>query len=81
MALNNGAAVADAQYKSARALVFLREPDGATRSYVEDRGYRVVLMGQREQWDELFSQYPDVFGAGEEHKIAGSDFEQPQASL
>lgn len=60
--LNNGAAVADAQYKTSRALVFLQNPDGATRSYVEDRGYRVLVVGLREQWDELFSQYPDVFG-------------------
>ncbi|MEW6519201.1 MAG: DEAD/DEAH box helicase [Thermodesulfobacteriota bacterium] len=64
--LNNGQGVADAQYKAARALIFLHEPDPAMRSYLLDRGWRVLhFPSGSETWSALFAQYPDIFGQGE----------------
>lgn len=65
VSLNEGAGIADAQYKAARALVFFSKPATELRTYAEDRGYRVLVFAERAGWTALFTQYPDVFGIGE----------------
>lgn len=65
--LNNGQAMADAQYKAGRVLIFLAPPDFSTRSYVEDRGWRVVeFSSNTDQWPNVFNAYPDIFGKRKE---------------
>jgi len=64
VSLMQGQIQADAQYKSARALIFLSEPDAAVVAYCVDRGYRVVVFQSQAQWPEVFSQYQEIFGAG-----------------
>jgi len=62
VALNGGSGTADGQYKVARALVFLRQPDEALVTYATERGYRVIVFGDVHTWPEIFTRYPDVFG-------------------
>lgn len=63
VSLNNGQGVADAQYKTSRALVFLSAPDDSLRAYAEDRSYRVVIFPpDQSDWSALFSQYQEIFG-------------------
>ena len=60
--VNRGAGRADAQYKQARALIFLHRPDPDIAHYAVERSYRVIEFGEPGDWDEVFAQYPDVFG-------------------
>lgn len=62
VSLMQGQAQADAQYKSARALVFLTEPTKDVLDYAADRGYQVVIFGSEAQWPEVFAQYQAIFG-------------------
>ncbi len=60
----DGLGVADAVYKSARALVFLSAPSPELTAYAADRGYSVLLFpASSEAWPEFFAQHPEVFGA------------------
>jgi hypothetical protein len=60
----DGLGVADAVYKSARALVFLSAPAPELATYAADRGYSVLLFpASSEAWPECFAQHPEVFGA------------------
>lgn len=69
--IDGGKAIAVAQYRTARILVFLSEPGSDIRQYAEDRGYRIILFDKESQWQKMFSRYPDVFGKGYNEK-AGS---------
>jgi hypothetical protein len=63
--LKGGEAVADAQYKEARALVFFAEPSAEIREYAENRGQRILVFpAAPAAWPALFAQYPDIFGRG-----------------
>jgi len=56
-------AIADAQYKETRTLVFLAEPDAAVREYVENKGQRVLVFpASPDKWSDIFAQYPEIFG-------------------
>ncbi len=63
VSLNNGTGTADAQYRSARALVFLAAPSLDVAQFASDRGYRVIVFGDEPTWSDTFSSHPDVFGA------------------
>ena len=66
VSLNNGQGLADAQYKTARTLVFLSTPDESLRSYAEDRSYRILVFPpDRSEWSALFSHYQEIFGGRE----------------
>ena len=63
--VNGGAAVADAVYQDARALVFLANPPEPVKTYATERGFRVVVFPPNtHQWEKIFAAYPDVFGPG-----------------
>ncbi|HOD72265.1 MAG TPA: DEAD/DEAH box helicase [Deltaproteobacteria bacterium] len=60
--LKNGKENADAQYRDARALIFLRMPSPETATYANDRGWRVIVFPEDpDQWKEVFDHYHDVF--------------------
>jgi hypothetical protein len=61
--LDGGSAVADACYRSARALVFLQAPTESIRAHAEDRGYKVILFPiDMQSWPTVFAAHPEVFG-------------------
>ena len=60
--VNQGAAVAAAQFKAARALVFLIPVTEKLKAPLEDKGWRVLDFSNLSEWSALFEQYVDVFG-------------------
>lgn len=65
--LNEGQGIADAQYRSARALVFLTMPAPDLTAYAEDRGYRILVFPDApEEWPALFDQFGDIFSRRED---------------
>ena len=67
VSVNQGAATAAGQYKSARALVFLDAIDSETASLLTDKGWQVLNFSDPSQWQAQFAAHPDVFG-NEENK-------------
>lgn len=67
VSVNQGAATAAGQYKSARALVFLDAIDSETTSLLTDKGWQVLNFSEPSQWQAQFAAHPDVFG-NEENK-------------
>lgn len=60
--INQGAAVATAQYKAARALVFLSPVDAAISATLQDKGWQVLDFSDSELWPARFAEHPAVFG-------------------
>lgn len=60
--INGGTAVADGLYKASRAVVFLSDPEPETRSHIENRGNRVIVLGHPSEWLTVFAAHDDVFG-------------------
>ena len=65
VSVNQGAATAAGQYKSARALVFLDEIDFETAALLTDKGWQVLNFSDPSQWQAQFAALPDVFGNDE----------------
>lgn len=63
--VNNGAAIAAAQYKASRALVFLSTVDEQTASVLQDKGWQVLDFSDASQWPQQFAAHADVFGPKE----------------
>jgi len=63
--VNQGAAIAAGQYKTARALVFLEEIDTDTKALLADKGWQVLNFTDPSFWNQQFSAHPDVFGKNE----------------
>ena len=63
--VNNGAAIAAAQYKASRALVFLSAVDEQTASVLQDKGWQVLDFSDVSQWPQQFATHADVFGPKE----------------
>jgi hypothetical protein len=59
--VNQGAAIAAGQYKTARALVFLDGIDTETAALLTDKGWQVLNFSDPSQWQAQFVAYPDVF--------------------
>ena len=57
-----GTATAAAQFKAARALVFLEPLADETRAALADKGWQALDFSDRGQWAAEFAQSPDVFG-------------------
>ncbi|MHB9800486.1 DEAD/DEAH box helicase [Pseudomonas sp. MT3] len=63
--VNNGAAIAAAQYKASRALVFLSTVDEQTTSVLRDKGWQVLDFSDASRWSQQFAAHADVFGSKE----------------
>lgn len=63
--VNQGSATAAAQYKAARALVFLEPVSDELRASLTDKGWQALDFSERDRWGERFAEYPEVFGAME----------------
>ena len=63
--VNNGAAIAAAQYKTSRALVFLSVVDEQTIGVLQDKGWQVLDFSERSRWLQQFAAHADVFGQQE----------------
>ncbi|WP_313146380.1 DEAD/DEAH box helicase [Diaphorobacter nitroreducens] len=61
--VNQGTATAAAQYKAARALVFLTPVDAATTATLRDKGWQVLDFSDPEHWSARFTEHHAVFGA------------------
>jgi hypothetical protein len=61
--VQNGAAIAAAQYKGSRKLVFLQPVPAEVGSALFDKGWEVLDFSDATRWDEQFARYSDVFGA------------------
>lgn len=64
--VNQGAAIAAGQYKSARALVFLEAIDTNTAALLADKGWQVLSFSDPSLWHAQFTAHPDVFGKYEQ---------------
>lgn len=60
--VNQGAATAAAQYKAARALVFLCPVDAPTAATLHDKGWQVLDFSVPDQWPARFAEHHAVFG-------------------
>lgn len=60
--VNQGAAIAAAQYKAARALVFLNPLDSSTAAMLQDKGWQVLDFSEPEHWPARFAEHHAVFG-------------------
>jgi hypothetical protein len=60
--VNQGAAMAAAQYKAARALVFFNPTDAATSAMLQDKGWQVLDFSEPELWLTRFAEHQEVFG-------------------
>ena len=65
VSVNNGAAIAAAQYKASRALVFLSAVDEQTTSVLQDKGWQVLDFSDASRWSQQFAAHADVFGSKE----------------
>ncbi len=63
--VNNGAAIAAAQYKASRALVFLSKVDEQTTSVLQDKGWQMLDFSDASRWSQQFAAHADVFGSKE----------------
>lgn len=61
VAVNKGAAIAAAQYKAARALVFLTPLDPDTAATLQDKGWLVLDFSEPAHWPAHFAEHPAVF--------------------
>lgn len=63
--LGNGNGVADAVYRSARALVFLSPPAPEVHGYAADRGFALITFPtDPASWPAIFASHACVFGEG-----------------
>ena len=60
--VNQGAAIAAAQYKAARVLVFLNPLDPSTAAMLQDKGWQVLDFSEPEHWAARFAEHHAVFG-------------------
>ncbi|MEQ6435432.1 DEAD/DEAH box helicase [Comamonas sp. w2-DMI] len=61
VAVNKGAAIAAAQYKAARALVFLTPLDPSTAATLQDKGWQVLDFSEPTHWPAHFAEHFAVF--------------------
>jgi len=62
VSVNHGAAIAAAQYKASRALVFLFGVDAQTTGILQDKGWQVLDFSDASRWPQQFAAHADVFG-------------------
>lgn len=67
VAVDGGNVRAAAQYKLARALIFLEPVDQNLCTRLLDRGWQVLDFADPATWQSRFAQHADVFGPSEPH--------------
>ncbi len=65
VSINQGQAIAAAQYKSQRILVFLEALVNDIKAQLEDKGWQVLDFSNPIHWPGLFEQYADLLGKQE----------------
>ena len=60
--VNQGSAVAAAQYKAERILIFLNSVTVELKVPLEEKGWKILDFSATTEWTSLFQQHPDVFG-------------------
>lgn len=63
-----GAAIAAAQYKTVRTLVFLQILAPDLKAALHDKGWQVLEMADAARWPKQFAEYSAVFGGQEEQQ-------------
>ncbi len=63
--VQQGAAIAAAQYAAARALVFLTPISPDLHRVLSDKGWQVLDFADLAQWSIRFATYPEIFGLPE----------------
>ncbi|WP_436395848.1 DEAD/DEAH box helicase [Acidithiobacillus ferriphilus] len=63
--VQQGAAIAAAQYAAARALVFLTPISPDLHRVLSDKGWQVLDFADLAQWSIRFAAYPEIFGLPE----------------
>jgi len=66
--VSQGAAIAAGQYKTARALVFLKPLADDIRTSLVDKGWQVLDFSNSDKWAAQFNLHSDVFGQSENNK-------------
>lgn len=62
VSVGQGAAIATAQYKAARTLVFIDPVSAEVKTMLNDKGWQVLDFSEPNQWSNLFGSHSDVFG-------------------
>ena len=60
--VNQNSAIAAAQYKAARALIFLEPVSNELRDTLTDKGWQVLDFSNSDQWMNLFAEHQEIFG-------------------
>ena len=63
--ISGGAATVAAQYKAARALIFMKQPDKSILDGLQDKGWRCLDFSDPDRWPQQFAAHPDIFGTPE----------------
>jgi ATP-dependent helicase YprA (DUF1998 family) len=61
--VNQGAAIAAAQYKAARTLVFLTPVNVTTTALLHEKGWRLLDFSDPDSWPGMFAAHADVLSA------------------
>jgi hypothetical protein len=64
--VQQGAAIAAAQYIAARALVFLTPVNPDLHRVLSDKGWQVLDFSDPTHWSIRFAAYPEIFGLPED---------------
>ncbi|MBT2788022.1 MULTISPECIES: DEAD/DEAH box helicase [unclassified Halomonas] len=62
VSVGQGAAIAAAQYKASRALVFIDPVTADINSMLADKGWQILDFSDQNQWPILFEEHTEVFG-------------------
>ncbi|MCG8413235.1 MAG: DUF1998 domain-containing protein, partial [Pseudomonadales bacterium] len=62
LSIGGGEAIADAQYKVARTLIFLQSVDSALQHELADKGWLILDFSEQSEWETKFSELKALIG-------------------